>query len=134
VPNCTAFNPANETCILANIAYTQPSNETLVIEYAGMIEFQNVTLGCTDECNDIFRWQRPDYCCHIIINATSDVTFALTAPSTLRFSDISIYSGGIISLGLNSILDATGMGYIQGPGYVDTTTGASFAAQSGFCD
>ena len=39
VPNCTAFNPTNESCVLANIAYTQPSNETLVIEYAGSIEF-----------------------------------------------------------------------------------------------
>ena len=62
------------------------------------------------------------------------MSFALTAPSTIRFSDISIYSGSLISLGLNSILDATGMGYKNGPGFVDPTLGASFAAQSAFCD
>ena len=98
-----------------------------------------MTLNCTDECGDqdLFRWDNPENCCKLFINATGNVTIfgsSQNNPSYFRFSDIEIYAGGLITLGSLSVLDTTGMGFLNGPGFVDQTVGGCYAAQSGFCD
>jgi hypothetical protein len=80
----------------------------------------------------------PEACCKLVINATGNVTiFGMsgnTQPSYFRFADTQIYSGGLITLGQLSNIDANGMGFLEGPGFINMQFGASYSAQSGFCD
>ena len=96
-----------------------------------------MTINCTDECGEdpetnttIYRWEDPSTCCHLVVNATGNVTIfggASNTPSYLRFASIEIYSNATITVGSQSILDTTGMGYLKGPGS-SLAYGAVYAA------
>jgi hypothetical protein len=115
-------------------------NQTLDISYNGTIRIMNTLINCNDTCTldngtETERWQIPQQCCQLKINATSDVYVDINTSlqsnitySYLKVNSIEIYAGGMIRVGNDGTLSTAGMGNMYGLGYVSNETGASFAA------
>ena len=82
------------------------ANQTLEITYNGTIRLMNTLIYCNDTCTlengtETERWQIPQYCCQLKINATGDVWIDTNSSiqsnitySYIKVNSIEIYAGG----------------------------------------